>query len=88
MVEEIEVEEFQRHADESDRASATEATTTADGIDRIRVEAARRAARYAPREDGECACGCGNEVDPRRLALGYGLTLECAERLDSSGPRR
>ena len=24
----------------------------------------------------------GEEVDPRRLALGYGLTLECAQKME------
>jgi hypothetical protein len=41
--------------------------------------------QVAPRDDGECACGCGREVNPARLALGYGLAIECAE---AKGPKR
>lgn len=33
-----------------------------------------------PEEDGLCGCGCGEPVEPARLALGYGLTLYCARR--------
>lgn len=68
----------EHHPDPVDRASAEEAIRNEDAIAEQRRRA--EASRVPPREDGECACGCGNEVDPRRLALGYGLTLECAER--------
>jgi len=66
------------HPDPADRASAEEALHNEDALAEHRRRAA--AQKVPPREDGECACGCGEEVDPRRLALGYGLTLHCAER--------
>jgi len=66
------------HPDPTDMASAEEAIYNEDALAEHRRRAA--ASKIPPREDGECACGCGEEVDPRRLALGYGLTLECAER--------
>lgn len=69
--------EVVHHPDPMDRASAEEAIRNEYAIAEQRRRAA--ASRVPPREDGECACGCSNEVDPRRLALGYGLTLECAE---------
>jgi hypothetical protein len=62
-------------SDPSDRATAEEQMRTADLVDAV----LRRGRGPGPREDGLCACGCGNDVDPRRVALGYGLTLECAE---------
>lgn len=67
--------EAQRYADPSDRASAEEEMRTADLVGAV----VRRGRGPAPRGDGLCACGCGNDVEPRRLALGYGLALECAE---------
>ena len=74
--------EAEHHPDPIDRASAETAIHVQDAIDaqRLRNQAAR--ARWAPREDGACACGCGEDVDPRRLALGYGLTLECAQAME------
>jgi len=72
----------EHHPDPIDRASAETTIQTDDAIklQQAKAEAAQR--RWAPREDGECACGCGNEVNPKRLALGYGLTIECAERME------
>jgi hypothetical protein len=70
------------HPDSLDRAAAETDIQTQDALERVRVADERRRARFAPRADGYCACGCDNEVDPRRLALGYGLTLECAERME------
>lgn len=71
-----------QHPDPIDRAAAESLAHDEAMIDaaRRKAEAARK--RWAPREDGDCACGCGNEVDPRRLALGYGLTIECATRME------
>jgi RNA polymerase-binding transcription factor DksA len=70
--------EVEHHPDPMDRASAEEAIRNEDAIAEQRRRA--QANRVPPTEDGSCACGCGEDVDPRRLALGYGLTLECAER--------
>lgn len=67
-----------RVADPSDRATLEEQANVDECLARVKARAVRSSA--APREDGDCACGCGNPVDPRRIALGYGLTLECAER--------
>jgi hypothetical protein len=68
--------------DPTDRAAHETAVHAEDALGRQRREDERRRAQFAPRPDGECACGCGNDVDPRRLALGYGLALECADRMD------
>ncbi|UQM93954.1 hypothetical protein vBSmQDWS359_45 [Stenotrophomonas phage vB_Sm_QDWS359] len=78
----MEVQPAEHHPDPVDRASAEALAHDEAAVDaaRRKAEAARK--RWAPREDGECACGCGNEVDPRRLALGYGLTIECATRME------
>ncbi len=78
----MEVQPAEHHPDPVDRASAKALAHDEAAVDaaRRKAEAARK--RWAPREDGECACGCGNEVDPRRLALGYGLTIECATRME------
>jgi hypothetical protein len=70
--------EHERLSDVSDRATVEEGAYAAEALSRQQRKAA--AMQVPPREDGECACGCGNEVNPARLALGYGLTLECAER--------
>ncbi len=64
------------------------ATKHADFFTDQAMQAQRLAAsahQVAPRDDGECACGCGREVNPARLALGYGLAIECAE---AKGPKR
>lgn len=78
----MEVQPAEHHPDPVDRASAEALAHDEAAVDAARRAAAARNARWAPREDGECACGCGNEVDPRRLALGYGLTIECATRME------
>ncbi len=75
-------EAFAYYPDPLDRASAEEVIHTQDAIDAQQQRHKQRLARWAPRLDGYCACGCGEDVDPRRLALGYGLTLECAEALE------
>lgn len=72
----------QNHPDPIDRAAAKSQAHDEAMIDMQRRKAAAHNKRFAPREDGECACGCGNEVDPRRLALGYGLTIECATEME------
>lgn len=72
----IEIEAPERTPDPSDRATMEEAAYQAEMLQRQRDRATR--SHVPPTEDGDCACGCGNPVDPRRLALGYGLTLECA----------
>ncbi len=71
-----------KHPDPMDSAAAeTDAQIEAAlAQQRLRSQVASR--RWPPRLDGDCACGCGNEVDPRRHSLGYGLTLECAEKLE------
>ncbi len=70
------------YADPIDQAAAETDAQIDYALDKQRqiAEAAKR--RWAPRADGDCACGCGNEVDPRRLAAGYGLAIECAERME------
>lgn len=78
----MEVQPADHFADPIDRASAESMAHDEATIDAQRRKAAAYNRRYAPREDGECACGCGNEVDPRRLALGYGLTIECAMKME------
>lgn len=65
-------------ADIADRASLEEAAYNGEALNRQQMRA--KAMTFAPRDDGNCACGCGNPVHPKRLALGYGLTLECSER--------
>lgn len=70
------------YPDPIDRASAEEAMQVEDLVSRQQAVAAAAAKRWAPRADGYCACGCDEEVDPRRLALGYGLTLFCAEKME------
>ena len=63
--------------DENERASASEAIATEEAL---AMHLARAKAEHVePTLSGLCACGCGEEVDPRRLKLGYGLTVECAE---------
>lgn len=74
--------EVHNHPDPIDRAAAESRAHDEAMIDMQRRKAAAAQKRWAPREDGECACGCGNEVDPRRLALGYGLTIECATKME------
>ena len=74
--------EAEHHPDPIDRASAETAIHVQDAIDAQRLRNQQARARWAPREDGCCACGCGEEVDPRRLALGYGLTIECAQKME------
>jgi hypothetical protein len=71
----FEMKTEERAKDVSDIASSVEALHTEAAI---RNALAKRGP--APRADGECACGCGEDVEPRRLELGYGLTLECARR--------
>ena len=82
MIEQQTDREADHHPDPVDRASAETAIHVQDAIDaqRLRNQAART--RWAPREDGACACGCSEEVNPRRLALGYGLTIECARKME------
>lgn len=70
----------EHYPDLIDRASRQTDINTQDAIDAQRLRAKQARIRWAPRSDGLCACGCGEEVNLRRLALGYGLTLECAER--------
>lgn len=74
----IEIEAPERTSDPNDRASVEEAAYQAEMLQRQQTRAAK--STVPPSGDGDCACGCGNPVDPRRLALGYGLALECAER--------
>lgn len=47
-----------------------------------RVTQQAKAAQWPVQADGCCACGCGTEVEPKRLALGYGLALECAAAME------
>lgn len=70
--------EAEHRPDPIDRASMH----VQDAIDAQRLRNQRTMSRWAPREDGSCACGCGEDVDPRRLALGYGLTIECATKME------
>lgn len=79
---EIEVDDKERLSDTSDRATAEEMAFTQENLDRVRQRAQR--GHVPPRDDGDCACGCGNPVNPARLALGYGLTIECAARRERS----
>lgn len=74
--------EAEHPPDPVDRASAETALHVQDAIDAQRLRNQRSLSRWAPREDGSCACGCGEDVDPRRLALGYGLTIECATKME------
>lgn len=74
--------EAEHYPDPVDRAAAEAAAHDESSVDEVRRRAEERRQRWAPRADGECACGCGSEVDPRRLALGYGLAIECAERME------
>lgn len=76
------VQEATNHPDPIDRAAAETSAHDEHSLNKLKLEAARKASLYPPRSDGYCACGCDNEVDPRRLALGYGLTLECAARME------
>lgn len=70
------------HPDPIDRASAEEAVRVEDVLYAHRVKQEARAARWPVRADGLCACGCEEEVEPKRLALGYGLAYECARAMD------
>lgn len=65
--------------DPMDQAAAVSEALVEDAIAKQLARSKATNARWAPRTDGLCACGCGDDVDPRRLALGYGLTIECAE---------
>lgn len=85
MIEQQTDREAEHHADPIDRASAETAIHVQDAIDTQRLRNQQARTQWAPREDGCCACGCGEEVDPRRAALGYGLAIECADRLQRSG---
>lgn len=78
----MDIQQADHFPDPIDRASAESLAHDKASIDAARRAAEARNRRWAPREDGDCACGCGNEVDPRRLALGYGLTIECATRME------
>jgi len=80
----------EKHADPADRATAEQALAEHDALEaqRLRAEAARvppALDRNTGEQTGECACGCGRDVHPGRLALGYGLAIECAERRERSG---
>lgn len=80
----MEIKPAESFPDPIDRASAESMAHDEASVDEVRRAAQARAKRWPPREDGLCACGCDNDVDPRRLALGYGLTLECAEKMERS----
>lgn len=84
MIESRPTAEAEHHPDPIDQASAETAIHVQDAIDAQRQRNDQAKARWAPREDGSCACGCGEDVDPRRLALGYGLTIECATKMERS----
>lgn len=82
----------EHHPDPIDRAQAEADAANEDATTRQAAEHRRYMDRWAPALDedtgemtGECACGCGRDVDPRRLALGYGLAIECADRLQRRG---
>lgn len=85
MIEQQTDREAEHHPDPIDRASAETAIHVQDAIDAQRLRNQQVRARWAPRDDGCCACGCGRDVDPRRLELGYGLAIECADRLQKRG---
>lgn len=70
------------HADPLDRASDLAARVVEEATGRQAEHHRKYMGKWAPTATGECACGCGEEVDPRRTALGYGLTLECAQRME------
>lgn len=76
------VREAEHLPDLIDRASAETDIYVQDAIAAQRLHNQQIQARWAPRDDGCCACGCGEEVDPRRLALGYGRTIECAKKME------
>ncbi|ATS92253.1 hypothetical protein JTY56_gp78 [Xanthomonas phage Bosa] len=78
----MDIQPAENFPDPVDRASAESLAHDDASVDAAKRAAAARQKRWAPREDGDCACGCGNEVDPRRLALGYGLTIECATKME------
>lgn len=78
----MDIQPAEHFPDPVDRAAAEAQAHDEASVDATRRAAAARNKRWPPREDGDCACGCGNEVDPRRLALGYGLTIECATKME------
>lgn len=82
----------ENHPDPVDRAQAEADAANEDAATRRAEEHRRYRERWAPALDeetgeptGECACGCGRDVHPKRLELGYGLAIECAERLERTG---
>lgn len=74
-----EVDAAGRMPDVSDRATFEEIVGTQEAV-RKQLERARQKAGPPPREDGECACGCGAEVPEARRALGYGITVFCQQK--------
>lgn len=80
--------QVEHHLDPVDRASAETDAATEDALARQAGTHQQYMGKWRPVLDpdtgeptGECACGCGRDVDPRRVALGYGLAIECAERI-------
>lgn len=73
------MEDGDNMADPSDRATAEEAIASEEAMDAHRRRASAHQAHPLLKL---CACGCGEEVDPRHLALGLGLTLECAQAME------
>ena len=73
---------------------ATDLSDAATNVEQLHNQAAlqnqlARGSGPKPRQDGSCACGCGEDVEPKRLALGLGLTIDCARRRElKQGQRR
>jgi len=74
-VDRLDDEGNQPTSDQCDTASKTEAIFLAAAM-------SQRPRTIGPRPDGLCACGCGEDVEPKRLELGLGLSLECARRAE------
>lgn len=84
--------QVEKHQGPVDRAQAEADAANEDVAARQAEERRRYRERWAPALDeetgeptGECACGCGRYVHPKRLELGYGRAIECAERLERIG---
>lgn len=72
-----EVLQAEHNADPNDRASMEAEVSTQEAL----REHSRRAAGEIPppTKDGMCVDGCGDPVEPARLAIGLGRCLCCAQ---------